>query len=60
MNQTWENDKKPGFGPILPFWPKFGPEKSFWEFYLYQMLDIVGSDRCMQFYEPNLRKWQKT
>ena len=26
INQTWENDKKPNFGPdISPFWPKFGP-----------------------------------
>ena len=26
MNQTWENGKKPNFGPdVGPFCPKFGP-----------------------------------
>ena len=27
INQTWENGKKPNFGPdFCPFWPKFGPQ----------------------------------
>ena len=36
MNQTWENDRKPSFGPEFgPFWPKFGPQKNVCGFYLY-------------------------
>ena len=27
MNPTWENGRKPHFGPQFgPFWPKFGPK----------------------------------
>ena len=36
--------------PILaPFVPNFVPQNFFCEFYLYYMLDIVGSYHCMQF-----------
>ena len=36
--------------PILaPFVPNFAPQNFFCEFYLYHMLDIVGSYQCMQF-----------
>ena len=36
INQTWENGKKPNFGPEFgPFWPKFSPQKFFRGFYLY-------------------------
>ena len=48
MNQTWENDEKPSFGPKL-----------FTEFYLYYMLDNVASYHCMQF-QGKLREQQKT
>ena len=36
MNQTWENDKKPGFGPDFGiFGPYLGPKNFFQGFYLY-------------------------
>ena len=42
--------RKTNFGPDFgPFWPKFGPLKSFHRFYLYAMLYIVASYHCMQF-----------
>ena len=41
--------KKQILGPILPIWPKFGPQNVFCGFYLYYMLDIVANYPCMQF-----------
>ena len=36
MNQTWENGKKPNFGPDFgPFGPNLGPQTFFRRFYLY-------------------------
>ena len=36
MNQTWENGKKPSFGPNFgPIGPNLSPQKIFREFYLY-------------------------
>ena len=36
MNQTWENGKKPSFGPDFGlFQSKFGSQKHFCGFYLY-------------------------
>ena len=49
MNQTWENAKKPNFGPDFgPFGPNLG-SNFFPEFYLYQLLDSVLSYYPMQF-----------
>ena len=43
MNQTWENSKKPNFGPDFgPFGLNFGP-KNFPQIFLYKILDIVTS-----------------
>ena len=47
MNQTWENDEKPHFGPYLG--ANLGPQNFFREFYLYYMLDIVASYHRMQY-----------
>ena len=35
MNQTWENGKKPNFGPDFGlFRPNLGPKKKYFMFYL--------------------------
>ena len=47
MNQTWENGKKPNFGP--EFGPHLVPRNFARGFYLYQMLYIIASYHCMQF-----------
>ena len=50
MNQTWENAKKPNFGPDFGlFGPHLGPQKFFHGFYLYQKLVIVPSYHPMWF-----------
>ena len=50
MNQTWENVKKPSFGPNFgPFGPNLGPKTFFRGIYLSKMLHIVASYHCMQF-----------
>ena len=50
MDKSWENDKKPTFGPDFgSFDPNFGPQIFFRGFYTYKMLDIVASYHCMQF-----------
>ena len=65
MSQTWENGKKPSFGPDLGlFWPKIGSQNFF--LWVLPLLDIIHCCK-LSFYaisrktnEPNLRKWQKT
>ena len=60
MNQTWENDKKPNFGPDFDlFWQKFGPQTCFCRFYFYNMLYIVASYHCMQLQgKPTNQIWE--
>ena len=44
MNQTWENDKKPNFGPNFgSFGPTLGTKHFLHGFYLYCIYDNVAS-----------------
>ena len=51
MNQTWEIETKPNFGPDFgPFWPKFGPKKFFsWVLPLLDVRHRCKLSFCMQF-----------
>ena len=56
MNQTWENSKKPNFGPYFCLnlmcvcvCVCVCVCMCVWILYLYQILDIVASYHCMQF-----------
>ena len=61
INQTWENGKKPSFGPDLAPWAKIWIQKLFRGFYLYYILDIVASYLCMQFQEKLMnRTWENS
>ena len=52
MNETWDNSKKPSFGPPIFFFFFHG-------FYLNDMLDIVASYHYIQFQEKLMNKtWE--
>ena len=57
MNQTWENGKKPNFGPH--FDPNSVPKIYFCNFYNYYMLCIVSNHHCMQSQENVLNQTWK-
>ena len=50
MSQTWENGRKPSFGPDFgPFWSNVVSKNVFRGFYVYLMLYMFASYHCMQF-----------
>ena len=67
MNQTWENGKKPNFGPNFGlFGPNLGPKIFFVCSNSTTLLDVRHCRKLSPYaisrktYDPNSRKWRKT
>ena len=60
MNQTWENGKKPNFGPDFgPFSPKFGSQKNFlWVLPLVDVIHCCKLSLCAISRKTNNQTWE--